>query len=126
MTCTRPRRALTATLSRMTYSNDSGAVPDIRWSIQRALLGNVSANLAALEAHCEDKIVVISAYFFHEPADEDKAYIEDAAGETMGEFPAAYKLETRYGLLSDVVINQMKWSFLRAEAMSNTANITRP
>jgi hypothetical protein len=108
----------------MTHPTDSEA-SDLRLSIQRALLGNVSANLAALHAHCEDRIVAISAYFFHEPSDEDKEYIEDAAGEAIGDFPGNYKIETRYGLLSDVVINQIKWNFLRAEAMSNTEGKTR-
>lgn len=90
----------------------------LRLSVQRALVGSITANMAALHAQLEEKQVSISVYFFHGPTDEDKEHAEEAAGYVMADFPDSYTLETQYGLVTDIKLNAVEWNFLRAEAYS--------
>ena len=88
----------------------------LKLAVQRGLLGNVSSNLAGVCAKLDGNRIVISAYFFNDPADEDRQYVEEAAAEVIGDFPESYELETHYELLSNVTLNTLEWNFLRAEA----------
>jgi hypothetical protein len=88
----------------------------LKLAVQRGLLGNISANLAGVHAKLEGQRIVISAYFFNDPGNEDRQYIEEAAAEVIGDFPESYELETRYELLSSITLNSLEWNFLRAEA----------
>jgi hypothetical protein len=92
----------------------------LKWSVQRALIGNVTANLAACYANLQNNRITISAYFFNEPTDDDREYIEDTAAYVIGDFPENYELETVYGLLSEVTLNTIEWNFLRAEAAGSS------
>jgi Bacterial toxin 50 len=88
----------------------------LRLSVQRGLLGNVTSNLAGIYTNSGDKTIVISAYFFDAPSDEDIASVEDAAGEVIADYPDDYSVTTHYGLMSEIRFNQFEWNFLRAEA----------
>jgi hypothetical protein len=88
----------------------------LKWSVQRALVGNVTANLAAVHAKLENFQIQIFAYFFDEPNEDDSESIEVAASEVIADFTENYTVETRFGLISDVKLNAIEWNFLRAEA----------
>lgn len=93
----------------------------LRLSVQRALLGNITANVAGVRSEIAGSEVTICAFFFNEPSQSDQEHIEDAAGEIIADFASPYVISTRYGLVSDVRIHDFGWDFLRAEAMPQNA-----
>jgi hypothetical protein len=100
-------------------TNDFDNPATLKLAVQRGLLGNVSSNLGGVHARSEGNRILISAFFFNDPTEQDREYIEEAAAEVMGDFPERYKLETYYGLLSNVMLNAIEWNFLRAEAYTS-------
>ena len=88
---------------------------NLRLSTQRALVGNVSANLAGLYATKEGIRISITAYFFDVPSEEDLQLTEEIAAEVVGDYTDAL-LETTNKLISDMTINTIRWDYLRAEA----------
>jgi hypothetical protein len=101
---------------------DSGFV---KLSVQRALLGNVTSNLAGVHAERKDRRVVLSAYFFDEPSEDDREHIEDAATEGIADFLDGHVVETVFGLYSESAMDRPGWCFLRAKVQSAKSIQTR-
>ena len=87
----------------------------LRLSVQRSLIGNVTANLAGLRASLTERTIVIDAYFFAAPSDEDQELISEVATVVVADFPDGYVVEEYLHLLSEIKVNQATWHFLRRE-----------
>lgn len=87
-----------------------------RLSVQRSLVGNVTANLAGLHAELRGKTILIDAYFFNAPSEEDRELIDDAATEVIADYPDGYMIEIHLGALSEINVKGITWDFLRSEA----------
>ena len=101
----------------------SASDSDLRLYVQRALLGNVTANLAGVSVEISGQSVSLDAYFFHEPAKVDMECTEDAAGELIADFPEGWWIETRFKLISTAAPNKIKWLYLRAEAREMQSDV---
>jgi hypothetical protein len=94
----------------------------LKLSIQRALLGNITANLAALRGTLEGNRISLFAYFFDHPTKADKECLDEAETCVIADFPSPYVIETYCGRTSEVVFNTLHWDFLRAEAITAPQN----
>jgi hypothetical protein len=90
--------------------------PKLKFSVQQALIGNVTGNLAGLYAMIEAQEIKIVACFFSEPTELDREYLEDAAGMVVADYPNGYMIATEYKLISEVDPSTVHWQLLRAEA----------
>ena len=91
----------------------------LKLSAQCGLLGHVTANLAGVHGHIEEKRVLLWAYFFAEPTEDDRECIELTATEVIADFPTGYTIETHFGLRTEINLNaKVSWIFLRVEAAS--------
>ena len=89
----------------------------LKLCVQRALLGQITANLAAVFAHFDEKRIVLSAYFFKEATEDDRENFEVTATEVVADYPDGFTIETRYeGLVKLRVDSTLNCVFLRAEA----------
>jgi hypothetical protein len=95
-------------------------IVDLKLSAMRALLGNVTANLAGVAVHFEQRRIVLSAFFFAEPDKKDKHGVEDAATLVVADFQDRFTIETRLWLISETYIEAefYRWVFLRAEVQA--------
>src|SRR3569833_3025210 len=87
----------------------------LRLSVQRALIGEVPANLAALSAKLHANTIKISAYYFTPPSEEDIESISEVSTEVIADYPLEYTVEEEIGDISEIDKNQY-WDFLRKEA----------
>jgi hypothetical protein len=88
----------------------------LRLSVQRSLLGNVTVNLAGLRAELGGMVILIDAYFFNAPSEEDRELVDVAASEVIADYPDGYTVETHLGVLSEIDVKGFTWDFLRSEA----------
>ena len=58
--------------------------------VQRAMLGEVTGNLACVTVGLEGTCVTLQAYFFEEPREDDRERVEVVATEVIADFPAGY------------------------------------
>ena len=103
-------------------TTDSEDTVRLRLSAQRALLGHVTANMAAVAVVLEDKKVVLSVYFFSTISELDREHTEEAAADIIADFPAEYGLDTRY-LQASELKPPSSWTcltcvFLHAKALN--------
>lgn len=91
----------------------------LKLSVQRALLGQVTSNLAGLFAVLEGDLVRIDAYFFEQATEDDHECIEEAAAYVIADFPPEpnFQVETNYYLAAEAYPGKVAWNFLRAEMM---------
>jgi hypothetical protein len=87
----------------------------LKKAVQRALLGRVTANLAAFHAKLEGNLILTCAYFFHEPTEEERDYIEEVAGYIVENFPPNYFIATAVGMVGEASVLAIDWNYLRAE-----------
>jgi len=86
----------------------------------RALVEEVTGNLAGVYAILDGTQVHIYALFFQRPTDEDREHIELAATSVMADYDAPFTIETHFGLISDTPRKGIPWIFLRAEAYDDS------
>lgn len=87
----------------------------LKLSVQRALVGAVTENLAALTAGLAGSEIRLIATFFTGPSDDDREYVECAATEVIADFPSPYTIATEYRSLEEGRPRQLDfWAFLRA------------
>jgi hypothetical protein len=98
-------------------TSDFANIGMLKQFVQGGLIGNVTANLAAVFAQLNGTRITMSVYFFEEVAEADREYIEVAATQIVANFPEGYSIETRYGLLAEMELEStLNCVFLRAEA----------
>ena len=94
--------------------------PDyLRLSVQRAMVGEVTANLAGLHTTLEGTQIVIAAYFFTEPSEGDLEHFSVITAEVIADYPDHYNIDERVALISEVKRNSIPWNFRRAEVPAN-------
>jgi hypothetical protein len=95
-------------------------IVDLKLSTMLALLGNVTANLAGVAVHFEQRRIVLSAFFFAEPDEKDTNCVKYAAALVGEDFRDQFTLETRLWLISetDIGASSYRWVFLRAEVQA--------
>ena len=90
----------------------------LKLSVQGALLGSVTSNLAAVHAELKGTMIVVSVYFFDDPSENERDLIDSAATEVIADFTEGYSIETHYYRAANLVFDKPGWCFLRAEAQS--------
>ena len=95
-------------------------IVDLKLSAMRALLGNVTANLAGVAVHFEQRRIVLSAFFFAEPDEKDTNGVQYAATLVIADFQDRFTIETRLWLIpeTDIGAASYRWVFLRAEVQA--------
>jgi hypothetical protein len=87
----------------------------LRLSVQRALLGEISANLAAVTAGLNGTEIRIVGTFFDTPSDQDQEQVERVATEVIADFSPAHVVKTEIRVLAQgrpSILNF--WAFVRA------------
>jgi hypothetical protein len=92
----------------------------LKLSVQRALLGNVSAEMAAVRARLNDAQIVLEVFFFGDTPDADRQTVEEVAAEVIADFPETYSIQTNCVRLSDLSQQEVsQFLFLRADALAS-------
>src|SRR5438552_1011769 len=86
----------------------------LKVSVQRALLGRVTANVAAITAGLNGGCVTLRAFFFENPSERDKANMECAATEIIADFAPDHTVSIDFRTLG-VGLCEMAdfWAFVR-------------
>lgn len=92
----------------------------LRLSVQRATLGHVSANVAAISQRLDQRQILIGVVYFDRPTDEDVREFDSVITEIIADFPQGYKIEMESRLLQDVKeLSSGHLVFLRREAINS-------
>lgn len=92
--------------------------PRVLLSIQRALLGEVSAFLRGVTCSWDESTINIKCYFDGEPSENDQESMECVASEVMADFPEhdvqinTIRLDKPQSLKDQSL---MAWAYLRKE-----------
>ena len=105
------------------------APTDLRFSIQRALIGEVTANMAAVTCALRQHLVVVRCYYFGTPTDEDRERLSAIGGEVIADFDVPYKIHEE--CLPWHPSRQLPecldfWAFMRAEVEEGTLTASQP
>jgi len=96
---------------------------DLKLSVQRALIGEVTANMAAVTCALRQDLIVLRCYYFGTPTEDDKQRLSAVGAEVIADFPAPYDI------LQECVPCQPSrqlperlefWAFMRAEVEEQT------
>jgi hypothetical protein len=97
--------------------NPEEARLNLRCSIQRALLGEVRSNWAAVTCSVHDRKVLILLFVWGRVSSDDRAGLSAAGAEVVADFPEDYTIEEECRALEDSRLSVLDfWAFLRAEA----------
>jgi hypothetical protein len=88
----------------------------LRLSIQRAMVGNVSSNLAGMSSKLSDNTVSVSAYYFENPSEKDRDLFTEITTLVIADFPVDFGLSESESLISSAPPRGVSWDYLRAEA----------
>lgn len=122
-TSTRPNRDREGKTNTMTEAELVDQ--NLRLVVQHGLLECVTANLAGLHVTENAQKFKIVAYFFEEPTELDREYIEETCGLVMAQYSWDYDYSVEYKLISETDTNSVAWFFLRAEADRNAVGSAR-
>jgi hypothetical protein len=101
---------------------------DLKLSVQRALIGEVTANMAAVTCALRQNLIVLRCYCFGAPTEDDKERLSEVGSEVIADFPEPYKI------LEECVPFQPSrqlpeclgfWAFMRAEVEEKTLAASR-
>jgi hypothetical protein len=94
---------------------DSHSTASLILSVQRAMLGEVTGNLAALTAGCDGRRVRLAAYFFVAPTEEDQECVQCMASGVIAGYVDGYIIETTFHALGDGTPRMADfWAFIRS------------
>lgn len=68
-------------------------IQELALSVQRALLGEITSNMAAITAGLRDRTVLLRAYCFGPVTDEDKEHLSLAATQVIADYPEPWTIE---------------------------------
>jgi hypothetical protein len=88
----------------------------LKLSLQRAMVGEVTANLAGLQATLEGTKIIITAYFFTAPTEGDREHFSQICTYVIADYPDPFTIDERTALISQAQPKEIPWNFLRAEA----------
>lgn len=66
---------------------------DLLFSVNRALWGEVSANMRLIKARAEGSTILLRFYFDGEPSIQDRNSVSCAGSEVISDFPDEYVIE---------------------------------
>ena len=93
---------------------------ELKLSAMRALLGNLSENVAAAAVALEQQRIELSFYFFREPDENDIERMEESAGLMIADFSYPFIIKTRSRLASSLTVEDLDKCFLlRCEVTNN-------
>jgi len=98
-------------------------IADLKLSIQRALIGEVTANMAAVTCALRQDRIVLRCYYFGTPTEEDKQRLSAVGSEVIADFPAPYDIleeNVPYQPSRQLPERLDLWAFMRAEVEERT------
>jgi hypothetical protein len=87
----------------------------LKLSVQRGLLGNVTANLGAFHASLTERKIHVTAYFFGSTRQLDLECIEDCLTQIIADFPDGYTISSRIEFEKTPLPLGGAWCFVHAE-----------
>jgi hypothetical protein len=92
----------------------------LKLSVQRALLGHVTGQMAAVLAQISDtQRIVLEFFFFGEVHEGDRQIAEEITAEVIADFSEDYSIQTECERLTDMGERAAsQFMFLRAEAFA--------
>jgi hypothetical protein len=96
---------------------------DLKFSIQRALIGEVTANMAAVTCALRQNLIVLRCCYFGTPTPADKERLSAVGTEVIADFPAPYEILeecVRYQPSRHLPECLGFWAFMRAEVEEQT------
>ena len=97
--------------------NSKEAKSTLKFSIQRALVGEVRSNGAAVTCSVRDQRILILLFVWGPVTSEDQQAISSVGAEVTADFPDDYMVEEECRSLEDSTLSVLDfWAFLRAEA----------
>jgi hypothetical protein len=89
---------------------------NLRLSVQRALLGQVTGNLYAVTCGINTRTILLVAYFSGPVCDEDIERIRCVGTEIIADFPEGYSIQESCHSLQEEALRVLDfWALLRAE-----------
>jgi hypothetical protein len=97
----------------------------LKWSLQRAMLGNITGNIAAVTAGIVEHCVTVRIFFFEQPSDEDRecgeCIVTEIVADLSDEYVVAIDCRTLNASQRRPTMAEMEmgdfWAFVRAEVM---------
>ncbi len=88
----------------------------LRFSLQRALLGEVTKNLIAVTAGIKDSTILIRAYFDEHANEAEMENVRVVGAEVISDFPDTFGIEEQIMISSPQGEMEMLdfWAFLRS------------
>ena len=90
----------------------------LRFSIQRALLGEVTENLIAVTAGVKDSKILIRFYFDEDATESELERVSCIGGEVISDFPEPFDIEEQVMFITrqDEMAMLDFWAFLKAKS----------
>jgi len=96
-------------------AHTSNELVELKCSVQRALIEQVTERLAAVTCGIKNKGITIIGYFDDPVTDEDVELLSDIAGEVLGDFPEDYTLDEIVRSVAEGPLEALDfWAFMRA------------
>lgn len=102
---------------------------DLRFSVQRALIGEITANMAAVTCALRQNLIVVRCYYFGTPTDEDRQRLSAVGAEIIADFPPPYDIVEEcfpYHPSQHLPECLDFWAFMRAEVEGETLAASQP
>jgi hypothetical protein len=93
-------------------------IVNLMLSVQCALVGEVTANMAALTCALRPNLIILRGYYFTAPTEDDRERLSVVGTEVIADFPAPYDIVeecVRYEPSGDMPERLDRWAFMRAE-----------
>ena len=89
----------------------------LRFSIQIALIGEITSNWAAVTCSVQDRKILILLFVWGPVTPGDRERISSVGAEVIADFPDNHTIEEECRSLDDNLLSVLDfWAFLRAEA----------
>lgn len=96
--------------------SDADTLQTLKLSLQRALVGMVSSNMAAVTGGLNDDTLIVRIYFFGPISDEDRARVSEIGAGVLADFPSRFTIDE---ICSSLLYERLEmldfWAFLRSE-----------
>jgi hypothetical protein len=97
--------------------NSQEALSTLKFSIQRALIGEVTTDWAAVTCSVQDKKILILLFVWGPVKPSDRQGISSVAAEVIADFPDDYTIDEDCRSLDNSSLSVLDfWAFMRAEA----------
>jgi hypothetical protein len=89
---------------------------ELKISVQRALIGEVTENLFAITAGLEDNWITVIAFYKGAVAEEDVERIQEISSEVIADFPEGYMIKESALSLDEHKLQCLDfWALMKAE-----------